>query len=38
MGEEAELKSPMFERALLVELVDPYKAGKGGRQKTLQHG
>lgn len=38
MGEEAELKSPIFERVLLVVLVDPYKAGKGGRQKTLQRG
>lgn len=33
-----ELKSPTLEGALLVELVDPYKAGKGGRQKTPQRG
>lgn len=34
-GAEIELKSPEFEGVLPVELVDPYKAGKGGRQKSL---
>lgn len=38
MGAEVELKSPMFEGALLVEFVHFYKTRKGGRQKTLQCG
>lgn len=38
MGEEVELKPPMFEGAFLVELVHIYKTGKGGKQKTLQCG
>lgn len=35
---EIELKSPKSEGVLLVEVVDPYKVGKKGSRKTLQHG